>query len=95
MFITTATVPTPSASLYIKKLCKHFAHRIEVSFDDERGECKLPIGPVKLLAKPDALHVQIQVQQQSDLEKAKDIIESHFVRFAHKENIQTMDWVDQ
>ena len=31
--VSTATVPTKSASRYLQQLCKHWAHNLEVEFD--------------------------------------------------------------
>lgn len=91
----TSQFSTDKASLYLKKLCRHFAHKIEVSFDDQYGECQLPTGPATMQAFSDKLCFEVEVDHDRDLKRAKDIIESHLVRFAHKENLEKLDWEDE
>ena len=40
----TARVATEKPGPYMKQLCRHFGHKNEVSFDDERGEIHLSSG---------------------------------------------------
>ncbi len=32
-----ATVPTPDAARYLKRLCNHFAHKLPVELTEDRG----------------------------------------------------------
>lgn len=40
--ISTARLETANASKYLQQLCKHFAHKVEVRFDETEGHCALP-----------------------------------------------------
>ena len=50
MTISTATVPTASASRYLQQLAKHWSHRFKVSFDATQASIPLPLGLVELTA---------------------------------------------
>ena len=41
---TTAFVRTDTPARYISRLCKHFAHRIPVSFDEHQGRIEFDFG---------------------------------------------------
>ncbi|WP_438670576.1 DUF2218 domain-containing protein [Pseudogemmobacter sonorensis] len=52
---SSARFPTSHGSKYIQQLCKHFAHKVEVSFDEHRGRAALPMGPAELVADAEGL----------------------------------------
>lgn len=85
-------ISTPNASLYIKKLCKHFAHKVEVSFDDELGCCQLPTGQVNMKAADAILTFEISAETTEGVETCKFVVEDHFLRFSRNENIETLVW---
>jgi len=84
--------PTLKASTYLQQLCKHFAHKIPVSFDDVSGRVELPTGPCVLDASNNSLHIQLSASTPEDLTRAKSIIDSHLERFAFREGFKTMAW---
>ncbi|MAC77073.1 MAG: 2,4-dihydroxyhept-2-ene-1,7-dioic acid aldolase [Rhodobacteraceae bacterium] len=83
---------TPAAGRYLQQLCKHFAHKVEVRFDDTRGEAALPPGPAVMAATPERLEIVISAADAEGLELARGIIDSHLVRFAFREDFTGMDW---
>ncbi len=88
----TGWFATPNASKYLQQLCKHFAHKIDVSFDDTHGEAALPPGPAVLDATEQGLTVQISASDEEGLRHARLIIDDHLKRFAHRENFEAMSW---
>ncbi|MFY0634113.1 MAG: DUF2218 domain-containing protein [Vannielia sp.] len=88
----TGRFSTKLASKYLQQLCKHFAHKIEVRFDEISGEAALPVGPAVLKAEPDALVVTISAADEEGLQRARGAIDNHLVRFAFRENFEKMDW---
>jgi len=84
--------PTSKASAYLQQLCKHFAHKIPVSFDDVSGQVEFPTGSCVLAASESGLHIQLSASTPEDLTKAKSIIDSHLERFAFREGFKTMAW---
>ena len=83
---------TTHASKYLQQLCKHFAHKVAVDYDTEFGKAALPPGPATMQATEAALTVTVTAQDSEGLAQAQHIIDSHMVRFAHREKFETMAW---
>jgi uncharacterized protein len=90
----TARLATPNGPKYLQQLCRHFAHKVPVSFSDTAATCALPPGPAELQADADGLTVSVTARDCAGLESAKAIIDSHLVRFAFREEFRRMPWVD-
>lgn len=88
----TGTFQTSNASKYLQQLCKHFAHKIEVEFDETSGRAALPAGPATLTATDDALRVEISAETGEGLERARHVIDDHLKRFAFREGFEQMAW---
>ncbi|WP_458524396.1 DUF2218 domain-containing protein [Onishia taeanensis] len=91
MFTTHARVATDHPSTQLKKLCRHFAHKLEVSFDDAQGEIRFPIGLTRLEVHDRTLVLIGQADDEARLEQLKKVTADHLVRFANKEAL-TVDW---
>lgn len=92
---TSALVPTAHASRYLQQLCKHWAHKLEVSFTSEHGTVKLPDGAVAIMdAGSEALDVRIEAGDAETLERMKDVVARHLDRFAFREAPLPFDWKD-
>ncbi len=83
---------TPNGSKYLQQLCKHFGHKVEVTYDSLSGTVALPIGPLHLTATDDALLVTIQAEEGDDLARAHHIVDDHLKRFAFREEFDGFDW---
>lgn len=83
---------TANASRYLQQLCKHFAHKIEVSFDTHAGRCVLSSGVVTLAADDQALRAGIVSDSVEGLEQAQGVIDRHLERFAFREGFTNMVW---
>ena len=90
---STARVTTASASRYLQQLCKHWAHKFPVEFSPEHGRIELPSAVCEMDAAPDALTVTAKVADAPELDRIKDVIEKHIVRFAFRETL-VFDWKD-
>lgn len=83
---------TPNASKYLQQLCKHFGHKVEVTYDETAGEVALPVGPARMTANPEGLQISIDIKDPEDRPRAESIIDSHLERFAFREGFKAMDW---
>lgn len=92
MSASRAVVPTASASRYLQQLCKHWAHKFEVSFDAHQGRIALPFGPVTLHASDVALEVTCTIAGDGDLARMQQVTAEHLNRFAHREGELVFDW---
>jgi len=92
MLIATSTVQTAKASINLKKLCRHFSHKVQASFDDHQGEVHFPFGDAFLTAEGENLQIKVQAPGEEELARVKEVVGGHLVRFAADENLQ-VDWV--
>ncbi|MBT8767992.1 DUF2218 domain-containing protein [Metapseudomonas boanensis] len=87
----SAYVATPTPARYISRLCKHFAHRVTVEFDEQRGRIEFDLGLGLLRAEGDGLTLSVESQTQEGLDRLQEIVGSHFVRVAWQEELQ-LEW---
>lgn len=90
-FNSTAFVATDTPARYISRLCKHFAHKIPVSFDEHQGSITFTSGLATLKAENQGLRLQVQSDNSEDLQRLQGIVCSHFERFAWQEEL-ALDW---
>lgn len=88
----TGTFDTPNASKYLGQLCKHFAHKIEVSYTETEGTAHFVFGPAHFTADETALTVRFDLKDSAATDSAKGVIDSHLERFAFREDFKTMLW---
>lgn len=94
--MTTASktaIPTEHASRYLQQLCKHFAHKRPVTFDEQAGEISFSVGDCRLKADGSALHIDLTAPSADDMEQLKDVVIRHLVRFAFREELAA-NWQD-
>ncbi|MGB4073887.1 DUF2218 domain-containing protein [Pseudomonas sp.] len=88
---SSAHVATETPARYISRLCKHFAHKVPVSFDEQQGRIEFTSGLGLLRAEDAGLTLRVESNSQEDLEKLQNVMASHFERFAWQETLQ-LDW---
>lgn len=89
---SSACFKTENGRKYLVQLCKHFAHKIEVSYDENHGDCQFPCGKGRLDADDNGLLMHVEAATTEDLERAQAIIETHLIRFAFREKLETLEW---
>ena len=89
--VATARVPTEKASRYLQQLCKHFAHKLPVTFDEHKGSISFSIGECALKADAEALTITATAPVEAGMDQLKDVIVRHLVRFAFREELQ-VEW---
>lgn len=85
---------TDKGPRYLGQLCKHFAHKIDADFDGNHGYANFPFGVAKMRADANQLEIAIEAEDEAALSRTKDVIESHLVRFAFRENLEKLEWRD-
>jgi len=88
---SVAEVATAHASRYLQQLCKHFAHKLPVTFDEHAGQITFSIGECRLAATDGVLRLSLEAQNAADMPQLQDVVERHLVRFAFREELK-MDW---
>lgn len=89
--VATARVPTEKASRYLQQLCKHFAHKLPVAFDEHKGSISFSSGECALAADGETLTISATAPDATNIDQLKDVIVRHLVRFAFREELQ-VDW---
>jgi hypothetical protein len=92
MLEATARYKTEHARKYLTQVCKHFAHKLDVSYADDHGECRFSFGSAILDSDAEALNIRVTVSDGSELPRAKSVIEDHLMRFAFREPVKSLDW---
>lgn len=92
MTSSTARVPTENGSKYLQQLCKHWSHKLDVSFDARQGTVRFPQAVATMTAQPDALLVSVEAETPEMVEQMKDVLARHLDRFAFREAPMPFDW---
>lgn len=92
MLQTIANWQTENGRKYLVQLCKHFAHKIEVSYSDTHGECRFICGTAIMDADESSLRVHAMAEDGQQLAETQSVIERHLVRFAFRENLEALNW---
>jgi hypothetical protein len=88
------TFQTVHGSKYLQQMCKHFAHKVAVTYDEEKGHATMPFGTVDFAATEKTLSVTLVVESEVQLEQARHVIDIHLQKFAFREKFETMFWKD-
>ena len=83
-----AQIATPLASRYLQQLCKHFAHKLPVTFDPQQGRIEFQAGTCELVAAAGALTLRAEAADPEALARLEQVVASHLERFAFREQPQ-------
>jgi uncharacterized protein len=86
-----ADVATTTPARYMKQLCRHFGHRQQAEFDDERGTIRFEFGVCDLAAGGEVLTLVVTAEGGEELERMERVVGSHLERFAHRDEL-TVTW---
>ena len=93
MPISSSEVETEHTSRYLQQLCKHFGHKVPVTYTATQGHVTLPFGTCTFEA--DARLLRLSVKGTShDLHRLERFVGEHLARFAFREN-PTVTWTSQ
>jgi hypothetical protein len=90
-FESSAYVETGTPARYISRLCKHFAHKVPVAFDEQQGRIEFEKGLGLLQADDKGLRLTVQTDNQDDLPYLQDVLGRHFERVAWQAEL-TLNW---
>lgn len=94
MYSAVSHVKTEKASRYLKALCNHFDRKVQATYDDNHGDVQFGFGTCQMDAADDVLTLNIQADDAEQLERVKQVVGGHLVRFAPNESLE-VDWVEQ
>ena len=82
---SAAHVPTELPRRYLAQLCKHFQHRLPVTFDDTHGQITFASGLCEVEAAADGLTLHVRAADEAALAQVEDVVARHLKRFAFRE----------
>ena len=92
MLESHASVATEKPTPYMKQLCKHFGHKVEVNFDDERGSIVFAMGRCELDAtQAGVLKLRAQADDDESLARTQQVVGSHLERFGRRDEL-SVSW---
>ena len=94
MPVTECRVPSKKAQRYLAQLCKHFAHKVPVDWDETQAEVDFGFGNCRMTSGQDELHIICSARDEADLERVKYVLEDHLRRFAWREELR-IDWATE
>jgi hypothetical protein len=88
MLLSAAHVETAHASRYLQQLCKHWAHKFPVEFDQGHGFVPFsPDSTVEFNADEAGLHIRLRVSDAQKQEQMQRVVSDHLKRFAFREEL--------
>lgn len=85
-----AVIETEAASRYLQQLCKHFAHKVPVQFDEAAGEIRFDIGTCHLRAEAGTLVLEAEAVQPETRATLEDVVARHLIRFAFRDDLKVI-----
>ena len=89
-----AIVATELGARYLGQLCKHFAHKIDVTYSAEmpnEGRIAFPIGTCTLAADAATLKLTADAANDAELAQLQTVIDRHLERFTFRDPLK-LDW---
>lgn len=88
MPISRAEIATESGDKLINRLCKHWAHKLEVEQAEGEGRVTFDAGSCLMKAEPGKLHVAVEALDEEGLDRLEGVVASHLERMAGKESLE-------
>lgn len=93
MAISEARVATTRGTRYMTQLLKHFSHKTQAEWTDERGSVSFAdLGSCTLVVEPEALVLRAESGSDDGLSRVEQVVGGHLLRFATQDEL-TVSWV--
>ena len=83
---TQSIVKTQFGQSYMKRLCRHWGHKVSVELNENDALIQLPFGPCRILVDDTTMTLEIDVSSEWPVERAERMVGSHLVRMANKDD---------
>lgn len=91
MTLTTAYASERAEAL-MGTMCKHFGHKIPVADRGDHAVLDFGTGLAVLRASDGVLHIALEADSTGDGDRLREVLESHLLRFAHREDPAPLVW---
>ncbi|WP_136249075.1 DUF2218 domain-containing protein [Halomonas borealis] len=85
MPISRAEIVTESGDKLINRLCKHWAHKLEVEQAEGEGRVVFDTGSCLMTAEPGRLTVAVEALDEAELDRLEGVVANHLERMAGQE----------
>ena len=72
------------AGRMLKRLCKHFSHKIDAGWNNSLGYIEFAMGFCDMKASKNQLDFRCGANSETELKEITDCIDTHFVRFSKR-----------
>lgn len=72
-----AAIELPAPARTLRRLCKHFSHKVSAQWQEITGEVDFGIGVCEFHAKADSLRCLCRAESETDLRAIEETIERH------------------
>ena len=83
--ITSSKVTTQYGIAYMRRPCKHFAHKIPASVEGNRGSIEFPFGVCTISCDENHMFIRVELDTADEVARAERVIEDHLTRMANKD----------
>ncbi|AWB66133.1 DUF2218 domain-containing protein [Saccharobesus litoralis] len=87
-FKVIAAINNLDSSRMIKRLCKHYSHKVDAGWNQNQGYIQFAMGFCDLQAKPEHLTLTCWANSQAELEEIAQCVARHFARFIKQPEMQ-------
>jgi hypothetical protein len=88
----TGEAATADAARVIRRLCRHWAHKFPVKFDDSSGEIQINEVCVAMRATAETLHVTLENPAGDVPARLPGVVADHLARMAGAESSLQVHW---
>lgn len=86
-----AWIATPTASRSLTRLCRHFRHKIDVEYDEQKADARFPFGHCLMEATSEHLHLRCQAPDDASMARLQYVLDDHLRRFSREPDM-VFDW---
>lgn len=87
MITSTTEITTAKADAYVQQMCKHFAHKVDVTEVGDAHVVRFGFGTGELRAADDRIVLSAHAEDRPQLERIETVLGSHLERFAFRERL--------
>lgn len=92
-FSASTTFPLTDPMRLIRRLCKHWTHKLTTEYSDNKGSVDFGNGTIaKLYANDGSLTIKINAPTETTLEEIESVIIRHIERMIPEEEICEIQW---
>ncbi|MBK1837579.1 DUF2218 domain-containing protein [Azospirillum sp. YIM B02556] len=94
MAVSTARIASPNGRRYMTQLCKHWAHKFEVAYDETQGLVPFAADRrCRMAADAEGLTLTIETGEDGQMERLQGVVIDHLKRFAFREDLGEVVWM--